>query len=568
MEESKLKASSYFLLITFFLLGCEADLDILRRGQMPSVTISSSEGVSTTTNPIPITVKFSSPVSGFSETDLSVSGGSVQNFTSVDAKTYTFDLNVSGSTDYSIGISPAASAALFGEEPPAIQQLVITYTDPSTVCNGTMSAGYCWHHDRDGESCDDVCAGRGGDHPASLYYAGSFGDWSQCKSVLDAIGNSFVQYYGTGDPVHEETSNGTGCFTSNLDYASWDPVFTQSNSARLGGTGRRVCACGNGSSAPLPPNEISGLSVASDSSYNALLSWTSGGGGTTGFSVAYQAGATPPADCSGAQLAPGDSSFAYEGDQIYALVGSLGDSTQYSFRVCANGGASSSVMTNGLTTTVTTPAHTGWGPWEENMQTENFGGATSASFDDPIIEDFSIIGPRPALFVVIRTMDNTVPQDVLGVTANGTPLTKLGHVNSGLMQAEFSVWYIVGLPSGSTDIAIDSGASLISPSVQLINFSNIDQTTPMGAVTIKDNSDFTYGHALLSQSGNQNQSVLAIMAGSESQPSLIEPQTYTIESDNKGTVSFYYEGMDTTHFLGRDSSGAGIGLLTVPLNYD
>src|SRR5262249_6118542 len=56
----------------------------------PTATISSTVPEPTDTNPVPFTVTFGEDVTGFAASDLQVTGGTVGNFTQVDAKTYTF----------------------------------------------------------------------------------------------------------------------------------------------------------------------------------------------------------------------------------------------------------------------------------------------------------------------------------------------------------------------------------------------------------------------------------------------------------------------------------------------
>ena len=84
--------------------------------------------------------------------------------------------------------------------------------------------------------------------------------------------------------------------------------------------------------------------LSSVSSNSVTLSWTKTGGTATGYLIAYQAGATAPADCaSGTDMDVGDV------DTHTELV--LSPATTYSFRVCATDGT---MMTDGISVTVTT----------------------------------------------------------------------------------------------------------------------------------------------------------------------------------------------------------------------
>lgn len=92
-------------------------------------------------------------------------------------------------------------------------------------------------------------------------------------------------------------------------------------------------------------NNPSGLS-ATPADFSVQLSWTSGGGTTTGFVVVWAAGATAPSDCTAttSERATGISASPY-------TVSSLVEGTQYSFRVCATDGSS---LSSGVTVTSTT----------------------------------------------------------------------------------------------------------------------------------------------------------------------------------------------------------------------
>ncbi|MEZ4752022.1 MAG: DUF2341 domain-containing protein [Bdellovibrionota bacterium] len=78
----------------------------------------------------------------------------------------------------------------------------------------------------------------------------------------------------------------------------------------------------------LPPN-VTSLSAGSPSVTQISLSWTSGGGSTSGYRIKYQAGATAPADCSSPQVSEGSITGTSH------TIGSLTAGNQYSFRVCA-----------------------------------------------------------------------------------------------------------------------------------------------------------------------------------------------------------------------------------------
>ena len=112
--------------------------------------------------------------------------------------------------------------------------------------------------------------------------------------------------------------------------------------------------------APAAPPNVTSLSATANSDTQITLNWTSGGGSTTGYRIAYQSGGTAPASCSaGTQIDNGVSAS-------YVLTG-LTASTQYSFRVCAYN--SLTRYSSGVTTSSTTAA-----------ATANWTGATSTNW--------------------------------------------------------------------------------------------------------------------------------------------------------------------------------------------
>lgn len=75
----------------------------------PVATISTTASDPTGTAPIPFTVTFDEDVTGFTAAGISVTNGTVMNFTAVDAQTYTFD--VTPTTDGDVTVTVAAGAA-------------------------------------------------------------------------------------------------------------------------------------------------------------------------------------------------------------------------------------------------------------------------------------------------------------------------------------------------------------------------------------------------------------------------------------------------------------------------
>ncbi len=122
-----------------------------------------------------------------------------------------------------------------------------------------------------------------------------------------------------------------------------------------------------------PPPDPTGFSATANSSAQITTSWTTGGGTTSHFYVAYQAGATPPASCS-----------AYYASNSPLAVTNLSPSTQYSFRICAvdGGGAFSAGVPTATATTTTAPADptsltvSGTGPSSTSLSWTASGGTT------------------------------------------------------------------------------------------------------------------------------------------------------------------------------------------------
>jgi Calx-beta domain len=92
------------------------------------------------------------------------------------------------------------------------------------------------------------------------------------------------------------------------------------------------------------PNPVAGLQAVAMSNSEIDLSWNSGGGTTVAYKIAFQAGATAPATCSGGVTTTNTS---------YAVTG-LSQSSQYSFIVCALDSAATPANSSGVTATATT----------------------------------------------------------------------------------------------------------------------------------------------------------------------------------------------------------------------
>lgn len=137
------------------------------------------------------------------------------------------------------------------------------------------------------------------------------------------------------------SSNATSAATINSSgLASWVGGGTATLTATLGSVS------GN-KSVSVIPNPIN-LTGTANSSTQITLAYASGGTGTAKYQIAYQSGASAPANCSsGTQIG-----YATVGSSTSYAISSLSIYTQYSFRVCAVD--SSNNISSGVTVTTTT----------------------------------------------------------------------------------------------------------------------------------------------------------------------------------------------------------------------
>ncbi len=115
--------------------------------------------------------------------------------------------------------------------------------------------------------------------------------------------------------------------------------------------------------------------TASPTKYTTTLNWTSGGGATAGFKIAYQTGTTAPINCASGTVVDVGNVSTYQ-------VTSLNPATDYAFRICSYD--SSNRLSIGMTTSTTTLD--GW-EQEAYIKASNgeandlFGNTTSLSGD-------------------------------------------------------------------------------------------------------------------------------------------------------------------------------------------
>jgi len=111
----------------------------------------------------------------------------------------------------------------------------------TTVCGsyyGVIVENSCWMFSSLGGSCTDRCASVGGVYDeATRTYAGSDGNNSNCKNVLDALYN-----LGSGTPTATSTNAGAGCYIDDPDYNRYRNTSATTSSAAYPGI-YRACAC-------------------------------------------------------------------------------------------------------------------------------------------------------------------------------------------------------------------------------------------------------------------------------------------------------------------------------------
>ncbi len=152
-------------------------------------------------------------------------------------------------------------------------------------------------------------------------------------------------------------TGGDAASCDGASYGAWVGVATPMTLADVGDDGlKRLCLvgmdlAGNAATIPTsytwtktPPNPL-GLGVEIPSATQLRLSWTSGGGETANFVIAYASGAVPPPDCATGTVIP-SSSVVGTTHTISGLVAHA----SYGFRVCAVDGRTPPIASPGIVT--------------------------------------------------------------------------------------------------------------------------------------------------------------------------------------------------------------------------
>jgi hypothetical protein len=112
-------------------------------------------------------------------------------------------------------------------------------------CGGIEVAGYCWYLGNEEESCDTVCANRGGCNAAGITYVGNQGSSATCETVLNAL-NAPADAMGDGtDEVWVGDSPGveTGCAVDSSGGIIDRVVYWPGTCSASDIDESRACAC-------------------------------------------------------------------------------------------------------------------------------------------------------------------------------------------------------------------------------------------------------------------------------------------------------------------------------------
>ncbi len=98
----------------------------------PTVTVSTTSTDPTNDDPIPVTITFSQEVSGFTSTDISVTNGTVTDFSTIDNTIFTFNLEPTG-TSVSVSVASMVATDLAGNGNEVSNTLSLTYDGVAPV---------------------------------------------------------------------------------------------------------------------------------------------------------------------------------------------------------------------------------------------------------------------------------------------------------------------------------------------------------------------------------------------------------------------------------------------------
>jgi hypothetical protein len=94
----------------------------------PTATVTSTASDQTGTTPIPFTVTFNEDVTGFTAADLTVTNGTVANFTATNARTYTFNVVPTAAGAVTVGVAAGVATDIAGNPNTAAAAITRTFT--------------------------------------------------------------------------------------------------------------------------------------------------------------------------------------------------------------------------------------------------------------------------------------------------------------------------------------------------------------------------------------------------------------------------------------------------------
>lgn len=120
--------------------------------------------------------------------------------------------------------------------------------DGTCAPDGIVVGGGCWYIGNIGQSCDDVCATRGGYNALTATYAGSSGTDSNCHNLLTPLAPGYPSMPPENFASDECGGFPVGCYAA---YSGGSLVSAgrchepTTSSGAYPGIVRRICACGS-----------------------------------------------------------------------------------------------------------------------------------------------------------------------------------------------------------------------------------------------------------------------------------------------------------------------------------
>jgi hypothetical protein len=222
----------------------------------------------------------------------------------------------------------------------------------------------------------------------------------------------------------------------------------------LDAAGNETAATNTGTFAKSAPPNPTGLTATAATSTQVNLSWTSGGGSTAGYKIAYASGASAPANCGTGTVIP-SSSISGTSHLVTGLTGG----TQYSFRVCSVNNDTTPAASSGVTATATpeaappdptSPSGTAISATQIDLSWSDGGGTTA--------------GYKIA-YVTGLTAPTSCTADAGATVIQASSITGTSHSVTGLMAGTMYSFLICAINGNATPEA-SSGVSTVLSTLQ------------------------------------------------------------------------------------------------------